>query len=123
MISQSGQPPPGLDGVIYRSVFGGLNVKCGVEATQRNTVLRIFLSLRKGPQKNLQNTSKSRNTPHTRKTPQNTVFHKTLAIHHKKKRKTPAKHSAKHHKHKTHLLTKQAELANKPRRSRIFFNF
>jgi len=71
--------------------------------------------------KHSQNTSKTeifKTLQNIRKTPQNTVFQKTLAKHHK----TPAKHpqntpqnTAKHHK--THLLTKQTELANKPLRS------
>ena len=89
-------------------------------AIQRKTVLCIFLPLRKCLQKtfakHFQNTSKT--LQNIRKTPQNTVFQKTktLAKHHK----TPAKHppnTAKHHK--THLLTKQTELANKPLRSRV----
>ena len=85
-------------------------------AIQRNTVLRIFLSLRKC-QMTTQNIRKTRpkSCKTHAKTPQNTVFHKTHATHHK----TPAKHktqnTAKHHK--THLLTKQTELPNKPLRS------
>jgi len=65
-------------------------------AIQRNMVLCIFCSLRKYVYKktfakHVQNTAK------IRKTPQNTVFQKTLAKHHK----TPAKHpqnTAKHRK-------------------------
>jgi len=49
-----------------------------------------------------------------RKTPQNTVFRKTLAKHPQNTRETP-QNIAKHHK--TDLLTKQTELANKPLRS------
>jgi len=57
-------------------------------AIQRNTVLCIFLSLRKCLQKHSQNTSKTLQNKNIGKTPQNTVFLKTLAKH----RKTPAKH-------------------------------
>jgi len=62
----------------------------------------------------------SQNTPKTlqniRKTPQNTVFQKTLAKHHK----TPAEHPQNTAKHRiTYLLTKQTKLANKPLRSRL----
>jgi len=85
---------------------------------QRNTVLCNFLSLRKCLQKNIHKTrpkhcktsAKHRKTlffkkhsQHTTKHPQNT-------------RKTP-QNTAKHHK--THLLTKQTDLANKPLRSRV----
>jgi len=85
-------------------------------AIQRNTVLCIFLSLKKCLKKTFakhvqniakhpQNTAKHCFSKNTRETQQNT-------------RKTPInhrKHTAKHHK--THLLSKQTELANKPLRS------
>jgi len=78
-------------------------------AIQRNTVLCIFLSLRKCLQKHSQNTSKT--LQNIRKTPQNTVFQKlifqkTLAKHHK----TPAKHPQNTAKH---CKTPQNTFANK----------
>ena len=86
-------------------------------AIQRNTVLCILLSLRKRLQKNSQNTSKT--LQNIRKTPQNTVFQKkhsqNTTKHPQNTCKTP-QNTANHHK--THLLTKQTELANKPLRSR-----
>jgi len=76
-------------------------------AIQRNTVICIFLSLRKCLQKNLQNTSKiSKTSQNIRKTPQNTGFQKTLAKHHK----TPAKHPQNTAKHRK---TPQNTFANK----------
>jgi len=87
-------------------------------AIQRNTVLCIFLSLRKCLQETF-----AKHVQNIAKRPQNTAkhcFQKTLAKHHKhpqNTRKTP-QNTAKHHK--THLLTKQTELANKPLRSRGF---
>jgi len=85
---------------------------------QLNTVLCIFLSLRKclQIQKKSQNTSKT--LENIRKTPQNTVkknTRKTPQNTRKNTRKTP-QNTAKHD-HKTHLLTKQTKLANKPLRS------
>jgi len=73
-------------------------------AIRRNTVLCVFLSLRKCLQKHSQNTSKTLQNIH--KTPQNTVFQKTLAKHHK----TPAKHMQNTAKHRK---TPQNRFANK----------
>jgi len=74
------------------------NTPCAI---QRNTVLCIFLSLRKCLQKTLAkhvlNTSKT--LQNIRKTPQNTVFQKTLAKHHK----TPAKHRKTPQKNTKHI--------------------
>jgi len=76
--------------------------------TAQYDAVQLSLTQKMSYKKHSQNTSKT--LQNIRKTPQNTVFLKTLAKHHK----TPAKHpqnTAKHHK--THLLTKQTELANK----------
>jgi len=90
-------------------------------AIQRNTVLCVFLSLRKCLQKNSQNTSKT--LQNIRKTPQThckTLFLKkhsqNTTKHPQNTRKTP-QNTAKHHK--TDLLTKQTKLANKPLRSQV----
>ena len=68
-------------------------------AIQRNTVLCIFLSLKKCLQKKIakhvQNIAKQ--FQNIRKTPQNTVFQKTLAKHHKTLAKHP-QNTAKHRK-------------------------
>jgi len=88
-------------------------------AIQRNTVLCVFLSLRKCLQKTFakhvkniakhpQNTAKHRKTLFFKKHSQNTTKHLQNT------RKTP-QNTAKHHK--TDLLTKQTKLANKPLRS------
>jgi len=89
-------------------------------AIQRNTVLCVFLSLKKCLQKTFakhvqniakhpQNTAKHRKTLFFKTHPQNTTNHPQTT------RKTP-QNTAKHHK--TDLLTKQTKLANKPLRSR-----
>jgi len=90
-------------------------------AIQRNTVLCIFLSLRKcfykknirktRPNKHCKTSAKQkhRKTLHLKKHLQNTTKHQQNT------RKTP-QNTAKHHN--THLLAKQTELANKPLRSR-----
>ena len=77
---------------------------------QHNTVLCIFLSsLRKCLyKKHSQNTSKT--LQNIRKTPQNTVFQKTLAEHHNTQYTTPAKHSQNTAKHRK---TPQNTFANK----------
>jgi len=76
-----------------------------------------FSHSKNGQKQHSQNTSK-KSQINTRKTPQNTFF-KKHSQNTAKHRKTPAKHpqnTAKRH-HKTHLLTKQTKLANKPLRS------
>ena len=79
-------------------------------AIQRNTVLCVFLSLRKYLQKTF-----AKHVQNIAKHPQNTAKHrKTLFFEPQNTRKTP-QNIAKHHK--TDLLTKQTELANKPLRS------
>jgi len=78
-------------------------------AIQRNTVLCVFLSLRKCLQK------KSKTRPKHCKTSAKhckTLFFKK----HSQNTTNHPQNTAKHHK--THLLTKQTELANKPLRSR-----
>ena len=92
------------------------NTRCAI---QRNTVLCVFLLLRKCLQKTFakhvqniakhpQNSAKHRKTLLFKKHSQNTTKHPQNT------RKTP-QNTAKHHK--TDLLTKQTELANKPLRS------
>jgi len=74
-------------------------------------VLCIFLSLRKSPQKTF-----AKHAQKVAKHPQNTAKHRFY----KNTRKNTAKHPQNTHPQntaKTHLLTKQTELANKPLRS------
>jgi len=102
-----------------RNVQNAQNEQNTLCAIQRNTVLCVFLSLRKCPQKTF-----AKHVQNIAKHPQNAAKHrKTLffgnhsqntAKHPQNTRKTP-QNIAKHHK--TDLLTKQTELANKPLRS------
>ena len=90
-------------------------------AIQRNTVLCVFLSLRKCLQKtfakHVQNIAKhQQNTAKHRKTLFFVKHSQNTAKHPQNTRKTP-QNIAKHYK--TDLLTKQTKLANKPLRSRV----
>ena len=90
-------------------------------AIQRNTVLCVFLSLRKCLTKNIRKTRPTHcktSAKHTAKHRKTLLFeqHSQNTAKHPQNTRTTPQNIAKHHK--TDLLTKQTELANKLLRSR-----